>query len=120
MNNSINYYKFNNSVDLLVNTTYQEASKYLNKEYHHHQFSTIDPFLGHVIYNFTKCKSIFDRPADDFSLHIHKFFSSGWYRINISDNEIMIDVYGNNMEISMSQHMLVHPSLRICHLSMIP
>jgi hypothetical protein len=99
-------------VGLIVNTTSPEASKHFSGEYHHHRFPTIDPNMGQVTYKFKKLKSPFEMPGEDYSLHIHKILSYGWYKINITKHHIEINVIGNNLEISMSQHMLVHPSLR--------
>jgi hypothetical protein len=112
LKDKITYFEFNKVADLTVNTKCHKAMEHFSEEYHHHQISSINPYLAQVIYNFKELKSPFYFPRKDYSLHIHKLFSIGWYRLNISENRIEIDVIGNSMEIAMSQHMLVHPSLR--------
>lgn len=50
--------------------------------------------------------------GDGYRFWIHKLAARWYYRIELSDSGVELDVIGNRTAISMVHHMMLHPSLR--------
>lgn len=112
MNQFTSFYNFNDIVSLTINTSSRSAYKYFEKVFHHHKSTSINGDIPGVIFHFSDIGVNFQKPGPDYSQHIHKAASFGWYKLKIADKRIEIHVHGNRLNIGMSHHMLITSSLR--------
>lgn len=104
-------FNFHNLVTVQVYTRSQVVSEFFNGEYGYHLRGEDAAPSPTVKLNFEYQPGWIPCPQG-YKRHIHKLIAHWVYRINISDEQVQIDVIGNRWAIPMVHHMLVHPSLR--------
>jgi hypothetical protein len=99
---------FHNLVNVEILTNHEFPAEFFASEYH--LSDDISSNLPKLELRVWLSNQIL--PKSDYVFHTHKGLARWSYRINISNEMVSIEAFGNRAAIPMIHHMLVHPSLR--------
>lgn len=101
---------FHNLVEVRILANQEFLARFFATEYRYHLSDDVPSNIPKLKLRVRLSNQIFPQP--DHIFHTHKGLARWSYRLNVSKEEVVIEVYGNRAAIPMIHHMLVHPSLR--------
>ncbi len=104
-------FNFHGIVAAQVYTTSPRVATFYEAEYKYHQVDNLKPNIPRVILHFEYKPGWIPCPSG-YIRYMHKALAHWVYRIEFAEDQIKIDVYGNQWAILMVHHMLLHPALR--------
>jgi hypothetical protein len=99
---------FHNIAAVAVQSDSHFAQAFFQAEYGYHSVEGLPDGIPLALLDF----QIDPSQPKGFTSHTHKLFARWAYRMTINPGKIDIRVHGNRAGVSMTHHMLVHPSLR--------
>ena len=106
----LNFY-FHGIVAAQVYTTSPRVESFYEAEYKYHQVEKLKSNIPKVILHFEYKPGWIPCPPGYYR-QTHKVLAHWVYRIEFGEDQIKIDVHGNQWAVLMVHHMLLHPALR--------
>jgi hypothetical protein len=107
------YLNFHNVVSGKIETDHPWPLSFFESEYQTHRVDLMpgDLPMIRLVYHL-RIFPFAAAPRKGYIRHIHKGLAQWAYRVNVSDQQVEIEVYGNRFAVPMVHHMMLHPSLR--------
>lgn len=102
---------FHNIIGVEIYTDSIEAQNFFTSEYQYHRVGKKPDGIPSVNMRFRQ-SNILPLTRHGYTLHTHKLLARWVYKIQLAQDQIELDVSGNQMSIAMVHHMLLHHSIR--------